>query len=117
LAHASRRLLLKSWNIDLRPLEDKGRSDAEESTMEGLETKTTGTVESIVAKGAGPNSGEIAVSLKEPHQSFWVFMDTPRDKFFSILQTAFEAMWDSKTVEITSVLENGDQVIRSIRLT
>jgi hypothetical protein len=43
-------------------------------------------------------------------------MDTPRDMFFRILQTAFEAMWDSKTVEITSVLKNGDQVIRSIRI-
>jgi hypothetical protein len=56
-------------------------------------------VESITAKGVGPNSGEIGVSLKEPHQSFWVFMDTPRDMFFSTLKTAFEAIWDSKTIK------------------
>jgi hypothetical protein len=40
--------------------------------MNGSEITTTGAIESITAKGAGPNSGEIGVSLKEPHQSFWV---------------------------------------------
>jgi hypothetical protein len=84
--------------------------------MNGSEITTTGAIESITAKGAGPNSGEIGVSLKEPHQSFWVFMDTSRDTFLSTLRTAFEAMWDSKTVEITSALQDGDQVIRKIRI-
>jgi len=36
--------------------------------------------------------------------------------FFTILKKAFEAMWDSKTVQATSVLKNGDQVIRKIQI-
>jgi hypothetical protein len=49
------------------------------------------------------------------HSSYWVFMDTPRGKFFKISRIAFEAMWDSKTVEIKwSIKEGGDNLLKDI---
>jgi len=80
--------------------------------------KSQGTVEGVQTKGAGPASGEIGVSLRlDPthHESYWVFMDTPRDKFFHIIRVAYEAMWDSKTVELTwTNKEGGDYLLVDI---
>ena len=82
----------------------------------GAPTKTKGTIVSIITKGAGPNSGEIGISLEPVHQSYWVWMDTPRKQFFEILTTAYTAMWDEKTVEITSVNKDGVRNVVSIRV-
>jgi hypothetical protein len=76
-----------------------------------------GTIERVEANGSGRNSGEILIRLvsNQTHQSFWVFMDKPRDEFFRLLQAAFEAMWDGNTVRITSAPKaGGDNEVTAI---
>ncbi len=67
-----------------------------------------GKIERVEANGSGANSGEILIRLvsNQAPQSFWVFMDKPRDEFFRLLRAAFEAMWDGNTVRIRSVSES-----------
>jgi len=47
--------------------------------------------------------------------SFEVFMDTPRKKYLEIFEIACSAMWDSKMVEITYCVRQGDNIASEIR--
>jgi hypothetical protein len=78
--------------------------------------KSQGTVEGIEAKGPGRTPENRGFAEAGCHIiSYWVFMDTPRYKFFHIIRVAFEAMWDSKTVEITwTNKEGGDYLLVDI---
>jgi len=78
-----------------------------------------GKIERVEANGSGPNSGEILIRLVsyKASQSFWVFMDKPKDEFFKVLRTAFEAMWGGNPVKITSVPKaGGDNEITTIEV-
>lgn len=78
-----------------------------------------GKIERVEANGSGPNSGEILIRLvsNQTSQSFWVFMDKPRNEFLELLRAAFEAMWDGNTVKITSVPKTGgDNEITTIEI-
>lgn len=78
-----------------------------------------GKIERVEANGSGANSGEILIRVvsNQTPQSFWVFMDKPRDEFFKLLRAAFEAMWEDSVVEITSVPRaGGDNEVTTIEV-
>jgi hypothetical protein len=85
-----------------------------------LQAPMKGKIEKILVSGSGPNSGEILIRLKSDQtwetNSFFVFMDTARDKFFEILRVAFDAMWDTRMVEIAWTLKSGDREVTDIQI-
>ena len=68
--------------------------------------KDIGIIERVDFTGAGKNSGETILRLKPPSSDvigFVIEMDTPRKRYFRLFETALGAMWDTRTVEITSL--------------
>lgn len=78
--------------------------------------KASGSVARVDFKGAGPGSGHYEIALEPVHLSFFVFLDTPRPKYFEIFEKACVAMWDSKQVEIAYAMKDGDRVVKEIRI-
>ncbi len=81
----------------------------------GPTQKAQGNVARVNFDGQGPNSGTLEIHLEPVHMSFEVFMDTPRKKYLEIFEIACSAMWDSKMVEITYCVRQGDNIASEIR--
>jgi|CXWL01.1.fsa_nt_gi hypothetical protein len=82
-------------------------------------TKLRGTILRVDFSGAGPNSGEVLVVVKpvsDPAIGFGIWMDTTRPTFFRLLEGALTAMWDQKTVEVTSVPTDGLAMIKTLKV-
>ena len=78
-----------------------------------------GTILTVSFSGAGPNSGEVLVVVKPVSADaigFGIWMDTKRPVFFKLLEGALAAMWDQKTVEVTSVPTEGLAMIKSLKV-
>jgi hypothetical protein len=84
--------------------------------MNSKEMVVRGIILRVRFDGAGPNSGEVGISLNDD-RSYWLWMNTPRDKYLQILDRSLVAMWDLKTVEIKYILApNGDWGITSLEI-
>lgn len=69
-----------------------------------------GTVLRVNFSGAGQNSGEVLVVVKPESGDpigFGIWMDTEPSDFFKLFEIAVRAMWEQKSVEVTSVPTDG----------
>ena len=78
--------------------------------------KAQGNVVRVTFGGQGINSGSLEVFLEPVHLGFEIYMDTPRKKYFELFETACSAMWDSKRVEVTYYVKQGDNMATDIRI-
>lgn len=78
-----------------------------------------GAILRVDLSGAGRNSGEVLVAVKPESGDpigFGIWMDTERSDFFKLLETALTAMWEEKSVEVTSVPTDGLAKIKKLKI-